>query len=634
MYENDRDQINYHGFLRALRDMHEIPQGGVCKGICTISGMNRFEKGNRMAEKLMRDRLTARLGISGETYEDYLLPAEYDAWEHRMRIIKTIEDRNLSLAKAELTSYEQRPTLNNLNKQFIKTMQYNILLLEVASDEALLECVTEAIKYTVPSMKKALNGDHLLADQEINLIAEYMRLSAPKKVVRDEYAWRIGEYQKLISYMDNSRWEKLQKAKVYPKVTYYICRCIMDKDCNEAELRYGLKLCDVAIDLLRDTGRLYYFIELLEMRRILAGCMLECKFLSQAESEEVVSMLEENNTWEDVLKEVYDEYHVPLYMSNFCYLYYETECHNIVIVEETRRKMLGISRVKLCEGVCADRTLVRIEREGVRPTIEIMRSLFDKMGMCAEYKRAPIVTTDAEVLTVAYEKMIRAANDIQIEDGLKIIEYIKNHIDMDLPYNRQEISRFENYLLHKAKQVDDDEFVKREKESLAYTVPIQKLARKDLFFTRYEMQCIIMFALDMQTDITKRCLKIVEEQCWNVMEKGLDISQIAVFDLMMEKFSSTLGDAGRYEESTQMSEFILKECLSHYRIGCVANATYNKIWNDTQDKKCDGVSILRRFQRCIAFSEIKKRYNAAAFFQNKSDAFKDYFSTPTSCGPS
>jgi hypothetical protein len=99
MYVNERDQINYHGFLRALREMNQVSQAAVGKGICTVSGMNRFENGNRIAEKLMRDRLTARLGISGEKYEDYLQPKEYVRWEHRLRIVKAIEKKDFALAR-------------------------------------------------------------------------------------------------------------------------------------------------------------------------------------------------------------------------------------------------------------------------------------------------------------------------------------------------------------------------------------------------------------------------------------------------------------------------------------------------------------------------------------------------------
>ena len=66
MYINDRDEINYHGFLRATRERQNVSLRMVGEGICTESAISRVEIGDRLPEKLMRDRISARLGVSGE----------------------------------------------------------------------------------------------------------------------------------------------------------------------------------------------------------------------------------------------------------------------------------------------------------------------------------------------------------------------------------------------------------------------------------------------------------------------------------------------------------------------------------------------------------------------------------------
>ena len=90
MYINDRDQINYHGFLKALREMQKANLRQVAEGNCSDSEVYRTEIGDRLPEKLMRDRITARLGVSGEEYEEYLRPEEYRQWEIRMYILDHI----------------------------------------------------------------------------------------------------------------------------------------------------------------------------------------------------------------------------------------------------------------------------------------------------------------------------------------------------------------------------------------------------------------------------------------------------------------------------------------------------------------------------------------------------------------
>lgn len=619
MYINDRDQINYHGFLKALRAMNKVGQECVSTGICTVSGMNRFENGNRIAEKLMRDRLTARMGISGEKYEDYLQPREYARWQHRLRLIKAIEKRDLIVAKEELSAYEVLPKLNTPNKQFVETMRYMILSLENASLDERLACVKKAIKYTVPNVKKALNGAHLLADQEINLIAEQMRLLAPKATVRDKIAWYISEYEKLIAYMDNSHWEVLQKAKVYPKVVYYICQLMAQKEASEEELRHGLELCHTAIELLRDSSRLYYFVELLEMRRAFAGKLLAGN-VALEEKQQLEEMLKENNLWEKVFKELYSEYDIALHMSNFCYLYYETECHNMAEVIEIRRKMFNLSRMKLSEGICTDRTIIRTERQSGCPNIEVIRMLFEKLGLCAEYRRAQIITTDVEALVLYNEDLFNFANDKNYEIAFGYIKEIKSLINMEMSYNRQELMRLENYLLYKAKLIPEVLFVSNVIECLQCTVdPLILLRDKDKFFTRSELTCIHDLAFDMKTIVSQACLDIVEDFC---KEKEFDKieSRISMREWLIGSWSGRLGDEGRYKESSAMSVAVLKECLEHYRMLNLWDHVYNLIWNYQQENESyDKFIVNNGLKRCVALSQVIRKYNVAAFFQKKID---------------
>ena len=619
MYVNERDQINYHGFLRALREMNNVSQEKVCKGICTRSGMNRFENGNRLAEKLMRDRLTSRLGIAGEKYEDYLQPKEYVRWEHRLRIVKAIEKKDISTAKKELESYENVPRQNGINKQFVEAMRYMILCYEGAPVEQLRECMHTAIKYTVPSINKALDGAQLLADQEINLIAEKMRLAEPKKVIRDVRAWRIGEYEKLLEYIDNSCWQRLQKAKVYTKIAFYICNELLDGEISEVECRYGLELCSRAIDLLRDTRRIYYFIELAESR---------CKFIEYIlvgniqidEKNKLQEILIENNNWIDVFKELYAEHKIQPYMSNFCYLYYETECYDMVKVIEVRRNMLGLSRVRLGEGICTEKTIIRFEREGRNPSVDLVRLLFERMGMCAEYRRAPIITTDANALAI-YRNLTRLVNGNNFEEALECLETIKSKIMMSIPHNRQELDRVYGYIMYKCKKINANDFGNKIMEALKETVDVSVLEKDgEKYFTRAELACIQDFAFDINTEVSTYSLEIIRDICEKKEILESEIAQLFKYELLMGRLASQLGNEKKYRESTEMSSFIMKECLLHYRASNLWDNVYNEIWNYQQQKAgndADNSIIENKMNMCITLSQYIKEYNIAAFFQKK-----------------
>ena len=627
MYINERDQINYHGFLGALREMHQIREIRVCKGICSESAMNRFENGNRVAEKLMRDRLTARLGISGEKYEDYLQPKEYVIWERRLRIVKAIEKSDLKTAKKELAAYEEQSGLNRIHVQFVEAMRYMILTLEGASEEELTACIQKAVKCTVSNVSKALDGEHLLADQEINLIAEQMRLCPPKKVVRDVNAWRISEYEKLIAYMDDSRWEKLQKAKVYPKVVYYICQCLLEKEMTEEECRRGLELCHTAIELLRDTSRLYYFIELTEIRRELAG-RLQQHGIPAKEKTQLDEMLTENNEWEKLFKGLYAQYEVAPYMSDFCYLYYETECHNMVAVIEARRNMLGLSRVRLGKGVCTERTIIRFEREGANPTIEMVRRLFDKMGLCAEYRRAPIIVQDGEALRTHWDIIsnISALKNKEAEDSL---HRLTTEVNMDILFNKQEVERLQNLLMFRKGEISQEELHARAINSFQSTLPlnaVQKgLERAGVYLTRAEVECAYDMAFYGSGEMSDACKNYIEQRC-DTMLNGFQPLMLPTFELLETRWASELGNRGESLESDAISTAVLKECLSYRKAQYLAENIYNIVWNNfynCNDKCMDKSSAINHLEKCILISNLIKDSDWTTFFQTKVHEIKD-----------
>ena len=622
MYVNERGEVNYHGFIKALRERQQVFTEVACKGVCTVSGWNRFENGNRLAEKLMGDRLVARLGVSGEKYEDYLQPKEYFRWLHRMRIVQAIENMDLSKAKEELEAYEISCVHNCLNSQFIHAMRYMILMKEDASDEVLLEEISAAVKCTVPNVQKGLAGAQLLCDQEVNLILEQMRRMVPKKSVVDVSAWRISEYEKLLTYIDGSHWENLQKAKVYPKIACYMGQLLLERETTEVELRRGLEVGHHAMELLRDTSRSFYLIEICETREALATRLLAME-IDSAERTTLESMLQENAEWKNALKELCEEHNLKTHMSDFCYLYYETECYNMVEVMEKRRTMLGLSRVRLSDGICNDRTIIRCEREGRNLSVEVMRRLYEKLGLCAEYRRAQMVTTDVEVVNAYYNELMRSLNRQDYENALNCLQELKRKSDLSLLYNKQEIERVENYVLYHSKRIDAKEFAERVVATLGYTIDIAKLETcKTYYFTRAELWCLHDIAFEVESEVTESCLKIIEKICSDAMKVDLGDSGLFTYEYMMERMASQLGDWHRYEESDEMSRIILKECLKHYRIDNLASLVYNQIWNYQQNHKdllCDKSYVNQKLQICICLSKLMKKYNAAAFFQMKSD---------------
>lgn len=65
----------------------------------------------------------------------------------------------------------------------------------------------------------------------------------------------------------------------------------------------------------------------------------------------------------------------------FCELYQEPECYCINDVIRTYRMQLGMSRRKLAEGICSEKTIERLENYGTTVQMYVVKRLFERLGV-------------------------------------------------------------------------------------------------------------------------------------------------------------------------------------------------------------------------------------------------------------
>lgn len=359
MANNAKEEINFHDFLKVMRKARHATLEQLSEGLCSVSMMKRIESGERLPEKLMRDRILVRLGVALEKYEDYLSEEEYEQWKLRQKILINIQRRKISDAEQCLAEYEKADNRNVVEQQFCEAMKLMILQLKKTSVSLQQEVIEYAVKLTIPNYKEGLSESMLLSEQEINLLIEYLRMQPYESMSVSEFEYRLKQYKDLIVYIQHSKIDKLGRAKIYPKAVYDMCEMILYQSKTKENLQYGLDVCIQAIEVLRDSGKLYYFIELLDVQQKIGKEIIN--YSEKEEQEKVAAILKVGQEWKKVLLVLYMEYDVSPYMEDFCYLYWETESYCIGDVIRIRRKMLGLSKKQLCAGICSEKTLTRIE---------------------------------------------------------------------------------------------------------------------------------------------------------------------------------------------------------------------------------------------------------------------------------
>lgn len=619
-----KDEINFHKFLDAVRQLQDVTLEQVCDGLCSASMMKRIECGDRLPEKQMRDRLMARMGVSIEGYEDYLSTEEHEQWTLRQKLLKSIENKQVTEAEQYLEAYRIYENQNSVEIQYCDAMELMILQMQNAPIEKQQAVIAHAVGLTMPNIEDGLSEKMLLSEQELNLLTEYVWLREYSGNPETEFEWRYKQYQEILHYIEHSRLDEFCRAKVYPKVAYYLCELILHKAKTEENLEKGIRICNEAIELLRDSRKLYYFVELVE---VLERLVKECEFyLRKANKREEVEKLQadvqEKKEWRDVIMELYTEHEVSPYMEHFCHLYWEMETYCIGDVIRIRRQMFGMTKEELCEEICSVKTLTRIEHKKVKTQMPIVRELFERLGLCAEYIRARVITSEYSLLKLAGE-LVWYENNHKIAEWEKCLDELEEGLYLDIPQNKQFVAYSRCLLQLVRKDISQDEFIKKLIEIIEYTIPMDYIMKDSVkFLSSEEYTYIRAIGMRAEKGMATKCMEIIRGLCTN---EEVASGHIGKHEFLMTSIISYLGNIGKYEESDMLSTNLARQSLTYRRSYVLAETMYNNLWNRqtamAELNKDEDTKNEKVIKNCIWLTKYNKNEKLITFFQKKLEEY-------------
>ena len=560
------------GFLKLLRKIRKeekIYLEQLSEGLMMVSQLARIEKEQRPVPKNMRDRLLGRLGVSSDLYENLLNIEDYAEWEHQRNILCAIERRETKHAQELLLAYEEEPPVHDrIKQQFCLVMRAEIMKQQQADQQQLADCYEKAVKCTIPDVEDMCLEKKLLSIQEINMLLEYEWYHKGAN-----YAAKCKE---LLAYVEKAVYDDLSKVKIYPKIAYYFMQEIFSEQnqCTEECLRESLQICNQAIEMLRDTGRAFYLLELLEMKMKLLKCMDR----ESGEDEKLQSEYHESSELARLLKKLYVEYDVPAYMQDCTYLYQQRWVFYIGDVLRIRREMYGLTQKQLCDGVCSVRTLRRAEKREANMQRDALGVLLRRVGLSKEFQRTRIVTNDREVLQLK-KQMLTCRNNRDFVKCRELLTQMRERIDLEIPENRQYMIDLEASLDWMEHKITNDEFVRREEEALQCTLKMEKCFNVDeMYLTEMEVSCIRKrirgqegIAKRKSIDFLLRFFEMYEERC-----RLSDC--IAMYEYIIIYIASELANIGEYQLAMELDKKLLKEDLLCRRLWMVGNVLYDVYW--------------------------------------------------------
>ena len=594
-----RDETNFHTFLATIRKEKGITLGQAADGLCSKSELHRIEKGERLPEKLMRDRLLERMGISIDYFEDYLQPDEYERLLLRQEILLYLENQNFKEMEERLMVYEKL-NLGKVEKQFLYGMRFFWLRGIQADLTVQREMIEKAVKETILLREDEKLADKILAIPELLFWLEYVNVQTYTDP--EEKTKKLAE---VIDYLNATGRNDVSRVKLLPKASLYFCQSL-DLD-REQDVRAGVQVCEKAIRMLQKEMKLYYMVELLEQQDKL---IRNCSGIENSED-----LKARNTAWKKVILKLYREYGMNPYMTGDVILFAECKSYAIGNVIKQRRSMYGLSREELCEGICSKRTLMRIELLQSGAQMPTVRELFGKLGLNADHTRSRVVTNDPEAICLMGE-LSRCMNNGQLEEGECCLDRIEECLDMTNIHNKQVIRKCRLELEYERGLVSGKEYETRMREILELTIPWE-CAMPNGYFTEEELMCIL--GMSYIGEEKEQYCSLLERVCKTGFRKE-QYSNESMAEILRRGVGSYLGDIGAYDRSDEVVKENIKSGLRYRRSNLMASNLYCLWWNEQQRKteksRYDGKTEERAWvEECLVWSDVAMQEEGRVFYE-------------------
>ncbi len=546
--QSEADQ-DFAKLLKNIRTEEKVSLDQLAMGLMSASQLVKIENGERPINKNIRDRLLERLGIAKELYENLLDLCDFEEWDYKKKILSAIQNKKIEDAYRLLKEYKAHLRENDrINHQFILAMWGEVLKQEGASKEKIAECYRKAVILTIPDAEKVWWEKRPLSVLEMNLLLE-----------------------------------------------------------TQTE---NLKICEKAIDKLRDAGRTYYLVELLE---------IEIQILETMPEDAVTEHLEKNETDRinakelmSMIKNLYAEYEVPAYIQDCTYFYQQKWIFSMKDVLRTRREMFGLTQEQLCEGICSVKSLRRAEKGQTDMQRETLKKLLNRLGLSGQMQWSRLITSDREAIRRA-EELADYINDRKFSVASKQLESLKSRIDLDIPQNKQYFLEKQALLEFEQGKVTREEFVKMEKEALECTLRAENLYRKEnVYLTEREIICISNSWKGMEGKEKRESINLILRLYDNyALNNGLS-QAISVYEIVTEAAVNELGNNGEHVRAEEIDRKSIKASLSCRRVWDIHYKIYDILWNEKEIQKKNkeknrNMEMTDGLMKCISISHYVKQ---------------------------
>lgn len=522
-------------FLTKEREKQGISQERLCRGLCVVSALSRYENGERIPDRLLMNALIQRLGKSSDELTTMISCQEYAYFEWRRKVKEALRKKKISLAQELLQKKESLDGCVHsvLQEQFYRYIQG--ILMGTSADISDLE---KAIRLTHPEFSGKIEEEDLFSIHELNLLLFYAKCKIQKEVEQGREL-----LEALLPYIQEHITDIQAKNQIFPRAVCLYCRYVT----GEANAQKRYLLCREAFENSRKDQRFEYTVELLGYMRKDAICL--------GKEFEAVSY----QVWKKILEAMYQEYGVEIPQAEWGIEIPQ----NLFLIPEillSARVEQGASQEEISEGICTPETYSRIETGKRSPSLKNLEALKSRLKIRSGYYMGEVWTEDFAVLELVQE--LRAAVSASNLKAWEMCQQrLEEKLDLSKKINRQYTEGYRTCLEYQKGKFLEDEWIRRHRKTLSYTrkEPMeQRMFCEERAHVFTNTETILLQQIALAEKIRGEKEKAVE--IWELLLKDYGRSRIRMENhfkevmLIWSNLANTLPDVGKTKEGIALAD--------------------------------------------------------------------------------
>ncbi len=437
------------------REKMGVKQRNIADGIISIPELCRVERGEVEIDYFTLQALFERLGKSIDKLELAISKLEYESIAYRIAIEHSIQNWDYQSLQKLIANY---PVYNDkkrpIRKQYMIVLETVLCFIKEQDYRSCLQGMEQALVCTLnKDWKQEIWNRQCLCNQEIRIILmiAYCKWKLENKEGLAEKLEQLGRY--IIHHYTDTE----EQVKVYPHCAWLLGQIYLEQ--NKIEDAYAI--CKKGKESLVENGSLCPLWKILELEK---SCLeklgkekeqIQCRKYQEALSflYEVTNTSLESNIIVDFMKSSFQG--------------------EFIITNELVRDLREANRFSqeyLCENICAQETLSKIENGKRSPHKRNLYKLLKKMGMDRENYYGFIEADKYEL----YEKVReynRCFSKGRLKEAKNLLDEIEKELDMTRPVNRQFIGRGRIFEQTSQNKISREDANKQLKEVLYLTMP-------------------------------------------------------------------------------------------------------------------------------------------------------------------